>query len=563
MSYFSYSSRAQIALTALLGTAVFLTACSGGGETIGSVHESDSGLMLEDFIPMDVDVVFSYSLLEDEQYANVQAIEAALIEDTTLTDLIAESFNEEFADTGLDLETDLIPAFGDQFRMMLGMSVESEMIYLGATLSDPERMELVLTTLVEAGTLDEKRLSGANVYVGVDEDFYATVHDDLLLISSDVTAIENMTDLEETLSDNEFYQDALKEVGDAHVAYGMIFQEAIMANSEELDASVFGLYSELGMTDVTASTAYQVYMMAAAPNGLEFELVVQANEEKADENGVRFDHVPVVESSLYEVIPAEGMMGYAEGYGLQQTLDQAMLLEEDSEVLLAVSEFFTNYFAMDFETEILSFMDQGMAMSIHAEEGNVFPGLTFMFDASNDLENAENFVAQMHGQLSAYATLFGAELGEALQVRTLETHTGDELHLIHFDFAAIPQEEGVPTGIPTEIENATLQLAYGMMGDNLIISMADIWGEDMESIADSAFYATLNAELPEGAGLGLMDVGGIISYIETLEGLRGDLGLGDSEATDVIEFLDGFYGFIGKSEYEQYRAESHGFLMIK
>jgi hypothetical protein len=532
-----------------------LSAC--GRDKEFDSHSSGEGLVPEAFVPGDVGVMFSYSLQNEEQYAAVMAMEAGLGDEGRMSRAVLESLDVQFEGLDLDYEEDLLPAFGEQFRMLFGSRPggdEAEAFSV-VTLADPDAMSEVLDKLVDAGELDFKNLSSLDAYVDEDGAFYATVYGDLLLLANEPEGLVDMPDMDEedSLWGAEEYQDGLEDIGADYVFYGMIFP-GVFEDDIELPGG-------FGVGSLPAVTARQALVVRAAEKGLSFDILVKADKDAAEEAGVSFDTIPRAEPYLYEEVPSSGLMGYIESYGLQQTAAYKNALSGSGDTYDSLDTFFRAYFAMDLEDDILSFLDRGYVVALHQNGLGVMPGLTIFADVSSDEEGAEAFIDKLNEQVGGLTIVLDAALPGAVTKDTTEIG-GADFDVLRIDLTELEREGDSP--LPALVTASDISLAYGLLDDRLLITTALVWEEESESIADSSLFQSLEEELDDlDEGLVLVDAQNIASFAASLRALREQLDLGTDETSiDFEEFLEGFLGAIAAGETSSYKGRFGGFLMI-
>lgn len=548
----------KITLMLLLVASLALSSC-GRKADLGQ-HASDEGLMPEAFIPAEVGLFSSYSLRDEGQYEALQAIEEKLGDDGKFTELLAAQLDEQYEAEGLTYQEDILPALGDRFRVVFGSrpSSGSEVeAFTVVTLADPEKMEDVFEVLADQGTVESKKLSSHDAYVSEENDIYAAIHKDLLLVANRPEALVEMLDMKESESlwENEAFQDIMQDVGSDYIFFGGLFP-ALMGEELELPAG-------FGVSNIPDVIVQQSIVVRAEEKGLRFDAYMEADKEAAKESDISFDIVPKEAPYLMEEVPVEGLMAYLESYGLQQTFTQAEELGDDTSGIEQLELLSQSYFGMDFKEEILSFMDKGFAMALHQNGTGVVPGITLFIDISSDPDSAEEFLTKIDGQLSGLQLAFDQSLPGAITRGTANV-MGEELTLIEMDLSQIPQSAGSGP-LPASVTDSELQLIFGIVGDRMILSTASTWEEDGESIADSELYTTLKAELGDAdQGLLLLNPQGISDFLSTVRSLRDQLGLDNGEQLVAIEdLLDGFTGLIAASKTEAFESHFSGYLMLE
>lgn len=549
----------RVFISSLIAT-LFLTAC-GGPEQEFSIHSSDEGYVPEAFIPANVGMMFSYSLQDDGQYAAVKAIEEKLGDSGRLSRTVSENLDQQFADSVLDYDRDLAPAFGEQFRLVYAARPADEEadVFSVVTLQDADRMVDVLQKLVEADELEEKRLSRLDAYVDEANDLYMTIYEDVLLVSNRPEELVAMHEMgseggKDSLWKSETYQESLERIGSDNILYGQLFPDYF---EQTLD-----LPAGFGVSAIPSVIDTQSLVVRAQENGFYFDAYVNANEKEAKAADISFDVVPKSDPYLFEEVPAEGLMAYLESYGMAQTFAQADKLGDDPAQLEELDKFFTSYFAMDFEEDVLSFLDKGYAVMLHQNGNGVVPGFSLMADVSSDEEGAEDFVNKLDGQVAGLLLLLESALPGAVTKGTMNVD-GNTLYQLEIDLGDLARTGISP--LPASVTDSPIQLVYGLMGDRMLVSTAEVWGQESVSIEESEIYETLSAELDDvEQGLILIDVNGLAGFTAALRALREQLDLGVSDsALEFEDFLQGFEGAIAASKTEAYSSHFSGVLLLE
>lgn len=545
----------QWSFLSLAGFALLLTSC--GKADLGQ-HASDEGLMPEAFIPSEVGLFTSYSLRDADQYAAIQVLEEKLGEEGRFSELFAAQLDEQYQTEGITYADDILPALGDQFRVVFGSRPATEDVdaFTVVTLADPEKMTEVFDVLVEKDLIESQKLSSNDAYVNEENDFYAAIHKDLLFVANRPEALVEMLDMKESESlwENETFQEIMQDVGSNYVFFGGLFP-ALMEDELDLPAG-------FGVSNIPDVIVQQSIVVRAEEAGLRFDAYMEADKNAAKDSDVSFDIVPKEEPYLLDEVPMEGLMAYLESYGLEQTFAQAEKLGDDGAGIEQVGALIQNYFGMDFQEEILSFMDKGFVLAVHQNGEGVIPGLTILFDVSSDPENAETFLTKLDGQLSGLQIAFDQSLPGAITRSSVDV-MGADMTKIAIDLSAIPQEAGGGP-LPAAVTSSEIQLVFGIVNDRMIISTATAWEDEGDSVGDSELYNELKDELGDvNQGLVLLDPQGISEFLGSVRALREQLGLDNGEAlTGIEELMEGFKGLIAASKTEAYESHFAGYLLI-
>jgi hypothetical protein len=569
----------------LIFVVMALTGC-GKAPQEHATHASGTGLMAELFVPGDAGMMMVYSLRDDAQFTAMKSLDETLAarigpadesatgaaDDGRIMDMVADSFESQFGELGLTYEEDLLPALGEQFRVVFASrpgSTEDEVeAFTVVTLENPEAMEVLFEALVDAEQMEFKNLSSVDAYVDEGGDSYSAIVDDVLLVSNQPEALVEMAtqDEEDSLWGAEEYQDLLESFGGNYLFYTLVYP-AIFDGDASL--STAGLAAagldEYSLDSLQTVTESQVMVVRAEADGFDFDVYVAADEEAAKAAGVTLDALPKEEPYLHEEMPIGSLMAYFEFYGLKDAVEYWQELAEASEegtpTLDWISSFVRSYFAMDFEDEVLAFLDKGYSVALHQNGDGVVPGITIYADVSSDVDAAEEFMTQLDLQVSGLMLVLDAALPGAVTKSAAEIG-GVSFDLLEIDLTEISRDGESP--LPAVVTSSEIQLAYGVLDDRLLITTAAVWEDEYEVIADSSFYSTLSDKLDEASeGLYLIDAQNLAGFMGVLRSLREQLDLGVSDdSTDFESLLEGFAGGIAASEASEYEMHFSGFLMI-
>ena len=546
-------------------SAVMLTSCKD--QTVSFAEQTSAGgLIPEQFIPADIGMFLSYSLLNDEQFEATQKILEKIGDPDKASETIADNFENQFGDLGIDYKTDLEPAFGDQYRVIFAAKSGPETAsgstteaFSVVTLEDPAMMKSTLDRLVTEEKMALENVSGEDAYRSADGKLFTSVHEDLFFVSDSAENLLGMINMdeEESLWASDEYQDDIERVGGDHVFYVLIYPQAFGNLQSELAST------GLGLQGMAAILSNEGLVVRAEEDGFRFDGFAIGDKAKAKEIGsdVSFDRIPKNKAYLFKEIPSSGLMAYIENSSLKQTLELAQELNSEDYGLSSFETTVRNYFGMDLQDDILSFMDKGYAIALHQNGEGIVPGITIYFDVSSDAANAKTFMDKIDAQLSSLIMVFEQALPGAISKSTTEIE-GVELNTLELDLSKLPNTSASP--LPAVVTGSSVKLSYGIIDDRLLITTATAWEEeDFVAISKSGLYDQLSSKLEDvDQGLILVDAEGIASFSMALKALREQLGL-DVGEFDFEELLDGFVGGIAASKAEAYEAKLGGFLKIK
>jgi len=547
-----FRSSRILALSLVLFT-VFTTGCFGSNKA-WKPHASNEGTFPEAYLPGDVALVLSYSSRMEDQKTALDAIEAQLGDAGRLGKSFSENMDSQLQGSGLDYEKDLLPALGTSYRVVFANKDESA--FSAITLEDSAAMVKALDSLVQQNQLTRKTLGSTDAYVNEEGRFYAAIDGDILLVASTADDLTGMLDRKkaDSLWENDNYQAALKAMGPDYVVYAVMFP-AFLAQSAGLPTGVSALPQAL---------QYQAFVARAQDQGLGMEVFVQADGEKAKSLSWDFSAIPRSKPYLFKEVPGDDLMVYMESYGLRQSMEQAQKIGDDTGSFDSLNQFFKNYFSADFNEEILSFLGKAYVFSVHHNGQGALPGLSLFVDVSENLEDAKAFANKLDAQMGTLSLVFQTALPGAVSKETT-TIGGESLSTLVLDFSKLSDPALGASTLPPVLTAKPIRLSYGLIGDRLLVTTADVWTKaDFTALSDGELYNSLKGHL-DGAneGLILVDMQGVVDFMETLRTLRSDLSLGvPQQSVDLESLLKGFSGAIFASETKGLESHIKGFMML-
>lgn len=505
--------------------------------------------MPEKYLPANPSLVFSYSLMDEDQNEALTALMEKVGDKNRASETVSEAL-------GGDLGQELAPAFGEKFRYVYEnvKTGDATAVYTVVTLENPDKMKAALDTLASEGRIQKKTFNDYSAYVGERDGFYARVNEDLLFIASSADGLSAMVNMkeEDSLWEDESYQNSIDSIGGDHVFYALIYPQNLGDAINIPGAAAFsGLASVLDREGV---------VLRAGADGLKIEGFAGADKKKAQAAGITLDQVAKGEAYLLDEVPSEDLMFYVESYGLQQSVTQTSGINE-SEGFKKFSTTLQNYLGMSFENQILAFMDKGYAVAVSANGAALFPGLSILVDVSSDEENAEIFITKIDAQISGFMAVLSAALPGAV-AKEKTAISGKEFDSLVIDFSKIPRTGAGP--LPSVLTAQPIRLSYGIANKRLLITTAGIWSSDeFVSVKDSDLYSKLAPKLEDAdQGLVLVNLEKIGSFAGMLRALREQLGLEVNPNFDLQKALDGFYGMVLSSKSKAYDSRIEGFLEL-
>lgn len=565
-------------LKALLLAAIFsmlLTGCTSK-ITLHDSEKSQQEVELENYLPKDTVLTLSVNLNSQGQKEDFNALMAKFPQETTtkFVEGFVEELQLEFDALETNLEEDILPAFGENTRIILGMAIDPENtdgdpnMYLAATLEDPTK----LTELLEKWIENDPRYTKSEqfnevIYDNENDDFYLAIYKDTFLLTNKkqlrLEGLRRMKNSEESLLSNEMFKKAYEKL-----------QQPYIANLYLNYENYFDLIASLDDTQV-----YPLMMK----EGFDLSIIMAIY---AENDGFKMVVLPAYtgkfnieyhEPYLYNGIPGDNLLVYMESYGLKQAMEEAFdkmyeFDEETTKELRKAELLIKKTVGLDLREDILSFMDKGFAFAIQ-QNASMIPAMSIYVDASSNPESAQKVIDLLDAALQqAYEGMLeeapsDLDTGRFLSKDVVEIGKS-EIHKMSFDFSTMTEEELLAAGLPSGIFTEPIEIYYGLTVNNyLLISTYSGLDEDfgeVKTVGDNAeILAGREMFKDHPYNLSYVSVSETFEYIDVLfEAMEKVQGPMDEESREAYELVKAYFApikyMIGVDKVD----ESVGFVKI-
>ncbi len=549
-------------LKALLLAAIFsmlLTGCTSKLELHDS-EKSQQGVELENFLPADTVLAFSVNLNSESQKEDFKALMTKFPQETTTK--FVEGFLEE-----LQMEFDLLPAFGENARIILGISIDPENteddpnMYLAATLEDPAK----LTELLEDYTKSEQ--FSETVYDNENDDFYLATYKDTFLLTNKkqlrLESLRRMKNNEDSLLSNEMFKKAYEKLQQPYIANLYLNYENYFDLIASLDDAQ--AYPLMLKEDFDLSIIMAIY---AENDGLKM-VALPAYSGKFN--------IEYHEPYLYNGIPGDNLIMYMESYGLKQAVEEAFdkmyEFDEDTRKELRKAELLIKKtIDLDLREDILSFMDKGFAFVLQRND-SMIPAMSIYVDASSNPESAQKVIDLLDLALQqAYDGMIAEASSDVDINRFLSKDVvaigKSEINRMSFDFSTMTEEELLAAGLPSGLFTEPIEIYYGLTVNNyLIISTYSGLDKDfgeVKTIGENAEIIAAREMFKDYPyNLSYVAVDEAFKYVDVLfESMEKVQGPMDDKAREAYELVKTYFApikyMIGVDKVD----ESVGFIKI-
>lgn len=475
-----------IFIVSLIITSVILTGCAQPPQK-AEMHESEispEGVILEDFLPEDTMMVMTINTQDEDQKDKIQTLFSYFPQEDSqkLFEQFTKELNEGLKEANLNYEEDIKPLIGDSHRLLFGMAGELENedkdpdMYVALTVQDPQKTEELMQKIADENEdFEMRRIRNNPGLISADEEMYLVLFKDALLMTNSEQkiqeAVQRIDQNQASLLSNQNYMVDAGRTPKPNLGYVFINLAKLLETiekSEELQKE-----SNIKSTEALKSIKNESIVFFAEEEGIKMLALVEFDPESELFNLAQLSYE---EPYMFENIPGDNLIMYAEGANLQQLLElelSILLAEEDLEEFEDFKEEFKAMVGLDFDQDIMSWMDKGFAMVLQGNQGLV-PGFSLYVDASSNTEGAQKVVdvidaAISQGLQAAYAN--GSEDLPIDKILTKDTVTlgGNEVHRIRFDISGLSAEELRAAALPEGIFDEPVEFYYGLTGEDYFI----------------------------------------------------------------------------------------------
>lgn len=492
----------------------------------------------EAFFPADANVVLSISFSDSNQAENWDTLKekmgwslygqylTAIPEYQQFMELAGEEFEVHFAMANFNPDTEE----GDMFLMIKA--------------DDPEGM----VTLMSPFAREVEEIEDLPVYVDDSNEFYAAITDDYLFLANSETALEASLTREE--------EESFK----ASSAFDNI---AVL----EEDGYLLKIYADfeyfigLMATDPVFQSDVASTQLLNSVVGSELGLVVSAEEDRfvvegsylfAKDSPMVGSYPDAPKVHLYEMMPSEGLMYYAENWDLSSQLDWLFSLSGEEDANMA---FLGNLTETDLGFDIEELLDGSYAFAVHENAEGGLPDFTVLIESSEEELAGMNLDALLD-------SMFNEEEQPGVYTKTETTYMdGGRLITVDINSAALPAE--IPSDFPYT------QVHFAVFTDYFLITSSDIWLEGgHEMLSDNETFKAVSSEVEMGQSLSYLDgtqlvplIEDYLTWVASMEAANAELtgsGMADMSSSILMAmpFVEGIFGnfqgfvAVGQSEVE-------------
>lgn len=456
--------------------ALALTGCEQGVDNSNAKSGlvTSEGVKVESLLPEDTFMVMKLGTDDIEQQAHMDKLASYFPQDAwaSLMKELASDFNDDFGTLGVTFEGDLLPAIGDNAQLMAGFfgeisEDEEPNILMVASFAQPKTFAGWMEDATSEGHGQKQTYKEFNIYNGPGEESYIVHYKDVLVMGSTVQLVKEAIDRAEngsaSLLSSASYQKGLENMPNAlgffyiDPSFSVDVLKADSKAVENLDTEY--------LEDLIEAIDGEFFAFSAEPNGIRIAGSVYGDPAKWKEleEIANFDIDP---SYLYKQLPGKGVMLYMESSGFQKSANAMFQMYKNLEGFDDAMDSMKSALAaqgIDFDQDVLSFMDKGYAMGVY-DHDSIFPSFGIFIDASSNRAGAEKAMAQLYASIDEEFENIPPGL-ETVVTHEESTTKGGKNYAVKVNVENLPEEE--LSNAPVEIQSAKIEFHYGVNIDDL------------------------------------------------------------------------------------------------
>lgn len=542
---------------------------------------SKEGVKAESLMPKNSFVVMKLGTDDLQQIENLKKLsENFPIEgmDIAMEEMINE-LRDNLSEEGLSLEEDLYPAIGENPQMMMSMvlaensSDDPDMLAV-LVLGDADKVE----KFIKIPSGEEAKFQpykGYEIYNTGSDNSYLLRFKDVFLFSNKLEVVKEAVDRSgngaDSLLANTNYQKGIKDLPGVW-AYFYIDIATIMKqmqNDPETRDAFEKIYGEdSGIMDIMNIIESELFAFTAEEDGLGMHGYVFGDADKWNE--YKYMNVEIDPAYMYKMLPGDSVIMFMESGHLRTSIEvlEKMYanMPEFEEGMKTMKTGLSNI-GLDYENDIMAFLDKGYAVSIY-DNGGVIPSMMIAFDASGHTEGANKLMDVINKGFDAMVTNIPEEAKGIFENRIVNEGE-NKAYTLSLDMNSMPKEQ--MTNYPEGLERK-FSLDYGVTTDNVayFAYYPGFSSGDFGTLADNEDFKK-DIEYIKGYDRSLMyfNIENLMSYVDHIvqfsrEQSGGEAGPSMQEYELAKKYISPFKSFIMAAKIpKEGFAEMRGFIRIE
>ncbi len=577
---------------------IFLFAILAGGcqqtdAGLTSALMTPGGVRAEAFLPQDSFMIFELGPADQVQ----QTAFSSLLQHFPTDDQqnfqknVIGGFDKDLTTYGLSYEQDILPAVGNNLRMMAAFegspsSQDKPNVYAFVPLEDPSKADLIFQKLVQGKFFTQENSGGGTIYSKVlkdpndaSEEYMSRVND-LLVVTNDLESLKSALDRQKgsqaSLLQDSVYQKALRQLKPS-VAFAYINLQGIF-NVIRQDPTARKQYEEIftQMPQQNSLDALQGEMFSAQAEakGLRLYGAVYGDDEKMKNLDQNFLNLPNHEPYLYQKIPGDSVDVYVEGYNLEKVLQYDLSLWSGlggfAEGFSAVKNAFLQI-GLDFDKDFMPMFEQGVAFDIR-NNGSVLPSVGLFADVSQHTTEAGKVMGKLQMIVDVILKDIEPNFADSPGLFTNEESdvNGGKAYVVRLHLDKLNPQNSNYAAMQLFL-NKPIELWYGVSGDHIaFITFDPYFGQNYGSsnrISQDQNFQHVLEQIKVGSGIGYLSPSTLVDYLNKVFDAAQLASGGKQDSADFAKIKSYLLPFAGMAFTTKpvSAGESHfeGFVLIQ
>ncbi|MBI2453081.1 DUF3352 domain-containing protein [Candidatus Peregrinibacteria bacterium] len=524
-------SRLRFFLIFSLLTTFLFTGCQFRKTDFEKASLSLSGKMAEDYLPENTSILLSLNTFFDDQRDSLSFLRSYFpsFSDKTFEEQFGSTFLKEIAFTGITYDKDIRPILSDQNRVVVAFDSNiPQSIYLSFLVKDEEKYTALLDMFRNANgkTFGENKtftfteaVYKKNTIFTLNESISFTRFDDVALLSSSDKAIQASIDQfasKNTLRRSPTYVSVIKRMISPYIGYAYFDAELLLRQMDDRTQSSNQIYQNvLGKDSFARFMKAYAFTFQAEKDGIKMFGYLLGDKEIMKEQGVNLKDFRGDGQYFVKKMPASDLIFYNEGKNFKSELELILKSQNSTNAtslpqvsplsLESIDKFFEAWMKMDFEKDILSFLNGPYLFGFSRNEKSVLPGISFLVDASSDVPKAQAFLSALKAQLVSGINVLTFQFSFLAPALTLGEMSvkDDTLQVLSLDLSKISSpEQFLPKSFPPILLNEKLTIIFGLLDNTFVFSTYSKFGEEYlkASLSDSPEFREVFSKIDGGKG---------------------------------------------------------------
>lgn len=553
----------------------FLSACQFGGQSSLPNQEASTG---EAFLPQETIILFKFTTEDLAQHNKWSHLKTEVLNNSQ--EDFVESINTGLDFYNIDYEKDLKPIVGDQSESLLGISGSLELlvpeIYFVQKIKDINAYNSLVTTLLEAKHLIANEI-GYKIKTSNQIDLFFAEKNGFLLLSNQKENLDKMLNqaIDQSLIYSNNYRDVRENLPSNFLGLLYVNIEKI---ASEIELKLNPIQSGSGISATQSSNSFINYIknagvsLEAETNGFKFFSYSEKNFEKL--KTLELKNVDYVNNAPYldKYLPGQNIYFYLEQFNLASLIEGfEKKLEYNNQNAYSryqtQKKLFKETIGLDFDQDILTWLDQGAAISLQSSE-SFLPHLTIAVDVGSNKEGATKLLQTLDGFLGILM-LSLQEYSEVIDKTDIEIGGSSFYHLRIL-------KENLPLEVLERADLvvsllSNLNVFYGITEDNLLIITTYPQLEEEYNkvvVAEDLTYKSLQKEIdPNGQTYFFIKPDDMMQdFVEFIDALGAMRPLSSQEqiSLEILEkSLSAFDGSVLSKSNHKNSQKAEGYILLK